>query len=171
MIPRIPSEPSRYRVAVWRELRRAGAVQLGQGTWALPQSPSTGDELDKLRTLIGPSGGEMLVLGARGWTAEDHERLRVLFDEARRAEWAEFTSECDKALDELHREIAEQKFTLAELDEDEQNIERLRRWHRELTVRDRFGAVDRAAMQRRLDGCADELARFTELVYAAVGLV
>ncbi|MCU1501747.1 MAG: PaaX-like protein [Ilumatobacteraceae bacterium] len=169
MIPRIPSEPSRYRVAVWRELRRSGAVQLGQGTWALPQSPSTGDELDKLRTLIGPSGGDMLVLGARAWTDDDHDRLQLLFDEARRAEWAEFTSECDKALDELRGEIAKQKFTLAELDEEEQNVERLRRWHRELAVRDRFAAVDRATMQAQFDACAAELARFTELVYAAVG--
>jgi hypothetical protein len=169
MIPRIPSEPSRYRVAVWRELRRAGAVQLGQGTWALPQGPATDEELDKLRALSEPSGGEMLVLGAQGWTAGDRDRLRGLFDEARRAEWAEFSSECDKALDELRGEIAKQKFTLAELDEEEHNVERLRRWHRELTVRDRFAAVDRATMQSQFDACAAELARFTELVYATVG--
>ena len=33
---RLPKEPSRHRVAVWRELRRLGAVSLQQGTWALP---------------------------------------------------------------------------------------------------------------------------------------
>jgi hypothetical protein len=170
MIPRIPSEPSRYRVAVWRELRRIGAIQLGQGTWALPDAPATAEQVDKLRQLIEPSGGELLVLGADPWTGTDQDRLRSLFVEARRAEWAEFSSECDKAVDELRREIATQKFTLAELDEEEQNVERLRRWHRELTVRDRFAAGDRTTMQHRLDACLAELVRFTELVYANVGL-
>ena len=33
---RLPAEPSRHRVAVWRELRRTGAVSLGQCSWAVP---------------------------------------------------------------------------------------------------------------------------------------
>lgn len=170
VIPRIPSEPSRYRVAVWRELRRAGAVQLGQGTWALPTNGATAEVMDRLRTLIDPSGGEMLVLEAHGSSDGDRNRLRMLFDEARGAEWDEFASECVKALAELRREIDTQKFTLAELDEEEQNIERLRRWYRELTIRDVFTAVERTDTQRQLDACALELEHFTELVYATVGL-
>ncbi len=38
-----------------------------------------------------------------------------------------------------YNEIATEKFTLAELDEEEQSLERLRRWHREVTLRDVFG--------------------------------
>ena len=33
---RLVAEPSRHRVAVWRELRRSGAVSLQQGLWAVP---------------------------------------------------------------------------------------------------------------------------------------
>ena len=170
IIPRLPSEPSRHRVAVWRELRRAGAIQLGQGTWALPDAPTTAGEVAKIVGLIDRSDGEVLVLDASGSAETDRSRLRELFDSARRAEWTEFSSECDKAVAELRREIDQQKFTLAELDEEEQNVERLRRWHRELTLRDRFGAADAADMQTRLDRCVAELAHFTELVYTAVGL-
>jgi len=36
---RVRAEPSRHRVAVWRELRRVGALSLGQGVWALPSAP------------------------------------------------------------------------------------------------------------------------------------
>jgi len=170
VIPRLPSDPSRYRVAVWRELRRAGAVQVGQGTWALPASNATTEEIGKLEALTAPSGGELLVLVAHTWAQDRVDRLQVLYDDARRAEWVEFGSECGKAVAELRREIETQKFTLAELDEEEQNVDRLRRWHRELTMRDRFGAVDREEMQARLDECSTELACFTELVYDAVGL-
>jgi hypothetical protein len=31
LLVRLAAEPSRHRVAVWRELRRAGAVSLGPG--------------------------------------------------------------------------------------------------------------------------------------------
>jgi hypothetical protein len=170
VIPRLPSEPSRYRVAVWRELRRAGAVQVGQGTWALPASNATTEEIAKLEALTAPSGGELLVLVAHAWAHDGVDPLQTLYDDARRAEWVEFDAECGKAVVELRREIDKQKFTLAELDEEEQNVDRLRRWHRELTIRDRFGAGDRDEMQSRLDECSTELARFTELVYDAVGL-
>ena len=40
---RLPSEPSRHRVAVWLELRRVGAAQLGQGSWALPEAAVSAD--------------------------------------------------------------------------------------------------------------------------------
>ena len=84
--------------------------------------------------------------------------------------WAEFVSECGKCLAELDKEIRNEKFTLAELDEEEQNVDRLRRWHRELRSRDVFDSVDEGEIQTRLDVCAAALERFTELVYNAVGL-
>ena len=51
----------------------------------------------------------------------------------------------------LRREIRNEKFTLAELDEEEQNVDRLRRWHRELRSRDVFDSVDFATIQAELD--------------------
>jgi hypothetical protein len=36
LVVRLPAEPSRHRVAVWRELRRVGALQIGQGVWVVP---------------------------------------------------------------------------------------------------------------------------------------
>ncbi len=36
LLVRLPAQPSRHRVAVWRELRRIGALSLGQGSWAVP---------------------------------------------------------------------------------------------------------------------------------------
>src|SRR5437660_175291 len=34
LLPRLPAEPARYRMALWRELRRSGGVALGQAVWA-----------------------------------------------------------------------------------------------------------------------------------------
>jgi hypothetical protein len=170
LIPRLPSEPSRHRVAVWRELRRAGAIQLGQGAWALPADRSYADAISKLVDVIRRNDGDVLVLDAHANDQTTNDRMRSLYDDARRSEWSEFTSECGKCLAELQREIDNQKFTLAELDEEEQNVDRLRRWHRELRVRDLFDAVSTDETQQPLDACIAELEYFTSLVYAAVGL-
>ncbi len=170
LIVRLPSEPSRHRVAVWRELRRVGAVQLGQGSWALPDAPPFDGFADKIVTLVGQHEGDVLALSASAIDAITRERIRSLYDDARRAEWTEFVSECGKCLAELDKEIRIEKFTLAELDEEEQNVDRLRRWHRELRSRDVFDSVDEAEIQIELDACTTALERFTELVYNAVGL-
>src|SRR5258705_12319825 len=39
LVVRVPADPSRHRVAVWRELRRAGGLFLGEGGGAGPPAP------------------------------------------------------------------------------------------------------------------------------------
>src|ERR671930_573560 len=130
LVVRLPADPSRHRVAVWRELRRVGALSLGQGVWAAPATPA--------------------------------------FTAGRQAEWAEFLSDCGKYEAELDKELRIQKFTLAELDEEEQSLERLRRWYRELKVRDLFGAPAAAEAEQRLKHCAERLEDYADRVYQAV---
>ena len=36
VLARLPAEPARHRMALWRELRRSGAIALGQAVWAVP---------------------------------------------------------------------------------------------------------------------------------------
>ena len=165
---RLPAEPSRHRVAVWRELRRVGALSLGQGVWALPASPAFQQGLERALGLIERGEGEAVILDARGRDETQAARLEELFTVAREEEWVEFISECDKYEAELDRELAEQKFTLAELDEEEQSLERLRRWYRELKLRDLFGAPSGAEADRRLKRAQTRLETFAERVYAAL---
>ncbi|WUF32751.1 hypothetical protein OHB24_20610 [Kribbella sp. NBC_00482] len=63
-------------------------------------------------------------------------------------------SDCDKFETEVAKEIRIEKFTLAELEEEEQSLERLRRWHRDLTARDVFGTLEAADATDRLRQCA-----------------
>lgn len=78
-------------------------------------------------------------------------------------------SECDKYLAEIRNEVETAKFTLAELDEEEHSLERLRRWHRLLRLRDVFGADSAAAAESALRDCGQALDDYAERVYRAVG--
>jgi hypothetical protein len=164
---RLPAEPSRHRVAVWRELRRVGALSLGQGVWALPATPAFSQGLDRAVALIERGDGDALLLDARGHDRAQAQRLEALFTASREEEWAEFIDECAKYETEVAREIAEQKFTLAELDEEEQSLERLRRWYRDLKLRDLFGAPSAGTADQQLRSCQNRLEDFAERVYAA----
>jgi hypothetical protein len=89
------------------------------------------------------------VLDASGRQPADAERLAAVSTAAREAE-------CGKYLDAIDQEIATGKLTLAELDEEEQSLERLRRWHPELRLRcagRRLGGWSRPAAQGPANAC------------------
>src|SRR5262249_11444467 len=55
---RIPREPSAPRIAIWRKLRRLGALQLGDGLVTLPRTPQNQERLEWLADEIGEAGGQ-----------------------------------------------------------------------------------------------------------------
>jgi hypothetical protein len=72
--------------------------------------------------------------------------LDGLFTAQREAEWGEFVGDCGKYEAELAGEVAKGKLTLAELDEEEQSLDRLRRWYRAIRARNLFGAPSAAVV-------------------------
>ena len=167
MLVQVPSEPSRHRVAVWRELRRFGAVPIGQGAWTAPDVPACREGAGKAKQLAQTGNGELLLL-TTGPADDDAARLRELFTAARSDEWAEFTADCGKFTDEIVKEIAKQKFTLAELEEEEQSLDRLRRWFRAIRSKDVFGSPEVAGADQHLAACTEALDGFAALVYGEV---
>jgi sugar phosphate isomerase/epimerase len=153
---------------VWRELRRTGAVPLGQGSWAVPDANAFADGIDRAVEMAERGGGEIVVLSAAGRSERDAARLAELFTAERNQEWAEFLADCAKFDAEIDHEISQGKFTLAELEEEEQSLERLRRWHRTIKTRDLFGAPAAAEAEQQLKHCGERLAEYTEQVFAAL---
>ena len=163
---RLPAEPSRHRVAVWRELRRLGAVPLQQGTWAVPDGEPFEAGFAHVVEAIEAAGGQPVVLAIADEQASASQ-LEALFTAQREAEWGEFLSDCGKYETELAGEVDKGKLTLAELDEEEQSLDRLRRWYRTIKARDLFGAPSAPVAERRLKECTEALEDFAEQVYRA----
>ena len=168
LVLRVPAEPSRHRVAVWRELRKIGAVPLGQGAWAAPDVPAFAAGIARVGELAARGEGRLVVLQATGRADQDAAWLEAEFTALRQDEWTEFIADCGKFDAEIDKEFALQKFTMAELEEEEQTLDRLRRWHRDLAARDVFGASLAAEAQQRLKQCGERLAEFTDAVFQAL---
>ncbi|MDW4572955.1 Chromate resistance protein ChrB [Microbacterium sp. M3] len=166
LIPKVPAEPSRHRVAVWRELRRIGAVPAASGAWTVPDLPAFTEALPTVRELAQRGGGGVSVLKAASHGDDDVAVLRDAFIAARVDEWEEFIADCGKFSDEIDREIAKEKFTFGELEEEEQSLDRLRRWHRDLRRRNIVELDIADAANRRLDEVTEKLAGYAEQVFA-----
>ena len=163
---RLEAEASKHRVGIWRELRKAGAVSLQNATWAIPTGSDFDSAVERALALIERAEGKALVFDVIP-TETSAAALEELYLAEREDEWGEFVSDCAKFDAEIASEVAKEKFTLAELDEEEQNLERLRRWYREIRSRDIFGAPSAALAERRLKECAAVLEDFANQVYEA----
>jgi hypothetical protein len=89
LVYRLPREPSRHRVAVWRKLRDLGALYLQDGVAALPEDAVTREQLEWLQLRVREAGGEATLWEARpGTVAEEGELVgafRASREEAYRA--------------------------------------------------------------------------------------
>ena len=168
VLARLPAEPARHRMAVWRELRRSGAIPLGQAVWAIPDLPAALPLLERLTGLVEGANGTLLLLAAKGFGAGDVSRLEQLYAAAREEEWAEFAADCGKYLAELDKENRLGKYTLAELEEEEQSLDRLRRWYRELRSRDVLGITATTDSATSLKQCEERFEAYAEHVYAVL---
>jgi len=167
VVIRLPANPSRHRVGVWRELRRVGAIPLGGGVWALPAAPVFAAGLDRVVELVTRADGQVLTFDSRPRGEVDENALVAEFNAARAAEWTEFASECDKFEVEIAKELRISKLIVAELDEEEHNLDRLRRWWRELRARDIFGVGEGVDAEERLKRCEAVLDGYADEVYRA----
>ena len=156
-------------MAAWRELRRSGAVLLGSATWAVPNVPAVQPLVERLRTLAESASGSLIVLRADGHHERDVASLLGRYSDERGDEWAEFIADCGKYQDELAKEERQGKYTLAELEEEEQSLDRLRRWYRALRTRDLLGTTSVVDASASLKACEADFDLYAEHVYAALG--
>lgn len=98
-------------------------MRLQQGSRALPVGEPFDAGLAQIADAITVAGGYPLMLT----TVDDQAsvgQLEARFTAQREAEWAEFTADWGKYEAELDGKVAKGKLTLAELDEEEQSLER-----------------------------------------------
>lgn len=168
LLPQIPSEPSRHRVAVWRQLRKSGAVPVSSGVWALPAGTAFQTDLNRAGELCRKGGGTLAVMDVAPRDEASTAVIRDAYAAVRVDEWGEFTADCRKLEGEIAKEIGRQKFTFAELEEKEHSLERLRRWYRDLKKRDVLELSEAKAADARLRACVAGLDEYAEEIYQAV---
>jgi hypothetical protein len=76
---RLPREPSTPRIALWRRLRRLGAVQVTDGVAALPCNERTREQLEWLADEVIEAGGAASIwLAETGTAVQERELIQQL---------------------------------------------------------------------------------------------
>jgi hypothetical protein len=164
MTYRLPAQESRARVTVWREVRRAGALHLQQSVVAWPDHKEFQAAVDRFRSVVADVGGETLVLTGDAPGGDD-ERLIQQWNEARSAEYTEFAGVCERFLAEIDHEFEIEKFTLAELEEEESELKKLEDWHDRIRGRDVHEAARGPDADAALSRAVEALERYSSAVF------
>jgi hypothetical protein len=96
LIYRIPREPSRHRVAVWRKLRDLGALYLQDGVAALPEDAVTREQLEWLQLRVREAGGEATLWEARPGTIAEEAELVGAFRSSREEAYQTIIAEVER---------------------------------------------------------------------------
>ncbi len=166
LVYRVPSEPASRRVAVWRDLKRLGALYLQQCVCILPRLGTVEEELARVTDKIATLAGEYTLFEVTRLRPSDEIRIIAAFRELRNKEYAEIVEECEtKFVKEVEFERFRQNYTFAEAEEIAQDLDKIRRWFASVRERDWFEANRAGEVMAWLDRCQALLAAFEEEVY------
>jgi hypothetical protein len=161
LVYRVPSEPSSNRVAIWRELKRIGALYLQQCACVVPDREDVGNEIAAVRTQIAQLKGSSTLFPSAPLTASEEAALVDQFRQLVEKQYAEIVEECEtKFAKEIQSETARQNFSFAEAEEIAEDLEKIRRWFARARQRDWFGAPGRDDVREWITRCEKMLERF-----------
>ena len=167
LLAQLPASPSSARVALWRRLRAHGAASLLNGTWVLPHTAAHATFFGHLAEIVQAQGGRAFVLPVADVAPGTNAEITARFRADREREYHELSERCDGFLAELSKETAAGKFTFAELEENEQDLDKLTGWLARIQARE-FGSgrLD-PEPGKRLAECRQALEAFAQSVYQA----
>ena len=142
----LPTNRNSERVAVWRRLKKMGAVQIKTSTYLLPDEPAQYEQFQWLAKQIRDYGGDSTLVRAHEIEGLTKERVIAIFNDARAKDYGELRKS-------LQSFIARQKKMDAE--EAVSELERLTRRFREVRAVDFFDSPrghDVAMLLRRAEG-------------------
>jgi hypothetical protein len=170
LLAQLPSSPSSARVTLWRRLRAIGAAGMLNGAWVLPQAAAHVEFFEQLRETVHRQGGTAFVLTISAASPDVNETIVRRFCADRGREYDEFAERCAAFLDEIGKETRAGKFTFAEMEEGEQELEKLARWLPKIQARDFFPDERSTQSAELLERCRGVLEGFAWAVYAAEGV-
>jgi hypothetical protein len=142
----LPTNRNTERVAVWRRLKKMGAVQIKTSTYLLPDDPAQHEQFQWLAQQIRDYGGDSTLVRAQDIEGLTKEKVIAMFNDARARDYGQLR----KALQSF---IPRRKKMDAEAAAAE--VERLTRQFREVRAVDFFDSPrghDIAMLLRRAEG-------------------
>jgi len=147
LLLRLPATHKAERVAIWRKIKKSGAIQIQTSTYILPDEPGRYELFQWLTQEIRSAGGDATLVRAREIEGLPNEKLIELFNTARAKEYATLRESLRGALS--HRRKTRSSPAVAD------NLDRVRKQFREIRQTDFFNcprAEDVEMLLRKMEG-------------------
>lgn len=165
---RMPQKPTAGRVAVWRMLKKIGAIYIQQSVCAFPANSALERDLAAVVARISASGGEYHLLPLADQSDSEQTKLIAQFREQATRHYEEIIENCEVNFQkEIEFEIYRKNFTYEEAEEIRSDYDKIVSWFQRVQERDWFDAPARRDAEGWLVKCQQMLERFEARVYAA----
>lgn len=165
MTYKVPAEPSKFRVAIWRRIRSLGAVYLQNSICVLPTTTEHQRQFRMVQADIDRAGGEAVIFETLALDAKQEERVVAYFKHDRDQDYEEFLDKCGDYRKEIEKEIKAGHYTFAEVKENDEDLKKLKGWLDKIKVLDFYGAPARSAAEEQLAECEALLEGYAHEVF------
>lgn len=164
---KVPAEPAKKRVGLWRKLKGMGAVYLQSGVCLLPKTDDHVRRLKMIENDIVEMTGESVILETIALDRGQEEKVVARFRADRDEEYRELLDKCSDFDAEIEKETAARHFTYAELEENDVDLKKLQSWFEKIRKLDFYGAPLAAEAGERLRECEARLESYAQQVFDA----
>jgi len=147
LLLRLPATHKAERVAIWRKVKKSGAIQIQTSTYILPDEPARYELFQWLTQEIRSAGGDATLVRAREIEGLPNEKLIELFNTARAKEYATLRESLRRALSQRRKTRSSPAVG--------DNLDRVRKQFREIRQTDFFNcprAQDVEMLLRKMEG-------------------
>jgi hypothetical protein len=136
---------------------------LGPSACILPVRLDRSSELKAIADGLADAGGSLETYEVEAFSTHSQALLEASYNATRDGEYGELIDSAKGLSAELERERARDKFTFAEVEENEADLARLRRWAARIRWRDVYGASRRAAADTAVRTAQAQLDAFARI--------
>ncbi|MFT3760963.1 Chromate resistance protein ChrB [Thauera sp.] len=164
---KVPAEPAKKRIALWRKLKGMGAIYLQNGVCLLPKTDDHTRRLKIIENEINEMAGESVLLETIALDKAQEDKVVTRFKADRDEEYVEFIDKCADFEAEIAKETAAKHFTYAELEENDVDLKKLQTWLEKIRKLDFYVGTRATEAAERLAQCEALLDAYAQRVYEA----
>jgi hypothetical protein len=162
---KVPAEPTKIRVGIWRRIRGLGAVYLQNGICVLPGTADHQRQLRMVQSDIEHAGGEAVLFETLALDPKQEELVVTRFKHDRDQDYEEFLDKCADYKNGIDKEVQAGHYTFAELKENDEDLKKLKGWLDKIKALDFYGAPARASAEKQLAECEALLEAYAHEVF------
>jgi len=167
LVYRMPPTPTAGRVAVWRQLKKIGAIYLQQSVCVFPDTAAVRADLDPVLGRITASAGEYHLMPLDRQSPDEERKLISQFNDQTSRHYEEIVENCEVNFQkEIEFETFRKNFTYEEAEEVRAEYEKIVNWLEQVRQRDWFGAPKRRDAEGWVRRCRQMLEEFEARVFA-----